>query len=125
VHFMWVSAQQQPEFASAMLPPGVELPGAVLLAPRKLRFSRHQGPFTQEALSQFMNKLASAQIATSALSDMPRLNEAEADMHADSADSTEEKEEEEFDLADVMGTTVEAGDMSREQELQAVRSQPQ
>ena len=114
---MWVDARQQPTFAAALLPHNADLPAAVLLAPRKLRYSRLQGPFTQEALSMFINRVASAQLATSPLSEMPQLvaggERAAAGQDVDA--------EEEFDLADIMGTKVATNDADRQADLRTVR----
>ena len=117
VQFLWVQAQQQPTFTSTFLPPATELPAAVLLAPRKLRFSRLQGAFTQDALSAFINRVASAQLATAPLQQLPVIVDG-----GEGAAIEAEAVEEEFDLADVMGTAVDAGAEDRAQQLKQART---
>lgn len=117
IHFTWVNAPRQRTFASAFVSESAPLPTAIILAPRKMRFSQLQGAFTQESLSRFIDKVLGGQMATSPLGALPGLVQGgEAQENAE----PEAPLEDEFDLSDIMGTAVEDGD-DRDARLAKVR----
>jgi hypothetical protein len=117
IQFMWVDGRKQPTFTSAFLSTGAALPSAILFSPRKQRFSQLRGSFTHESLSLFIDKLLSAQIATSPLTEMPSL------VLGGEAGLGQEEEpllEEEFDLSEVMAVSISEGDGDRGEKLRVV-----
>lgn len=111
---MWVDGSEQRSFVSTFVP-DISLPAVVLFSPTKLRFSASSGSMSLGSLSSFLDQASSGQLATVPLSEMPSL--------VDGGEPPPEEEpvlEEEFNLADIMGTSVKDEAASREDEVRQV-----
>lgn len=113
---MWVDAASQPTFSAALGIDPSDAPTVALLSPRRLRVARLTTRFTRDAVSQLIDRVLNAQVATAPLGVLPVLVEGgEA-----AAGSGEEAVEEEFDLSEIMGEAVDELD-DRTARLEAVR----
>lgn len=127
-----MSAELQPAFTEAFLGRSAPLPAAIALAPRKMRFAVLRSAFTATAMHAWLDRLASGQLATSPLSEVPPIvaprSGESADMQLSEAAGSEEGPDvgvEELDLADIMAVDLSADGaqaLSRDERLRRVRA---
>lgn len=108
LHFMWVDSTCHPEFGQVFdISPDMS-PAVVAISPKKLRFARHVGSFTQDAVADFLSGVLGGQKKILPFSKMPQISpDAKPckDIHA--AQTQAPAQEEEFDLDSIMAESIE------------------
>jgi len=102
--FSWVDVARQYDFATAFEVRATDAPTVVVLSARKLRYAPLRGPFTMQEVDTLLQGVATGRVSTQMIQELPKLVDGGADPVAQ---EEEVIEEEEFDLADIMGEEVE------------------
>jgi len=98
--FSWVDVTRQSDFASLFEVRETDAPTVLVLSARKLRYAPLRGRFALEDVDALLQGVAAGRISTQMIQELPKLVDGGAEAVAAEEDVLEE---EEFDLADLMG----------------------
>lgn len=120
LHFMWVDAKCRPEFGQPFDVSPDMIPAVIAVSPKKLRFAKHIGSFSESAIADFIAGVLGGQRKIVPFQKLPIIP-ADAPPCAETA--AQAPSEEEFDLNSIMGSD-DDDEKEEKEEVKPARKEP-